>query len=85
MKRLLLFSCVALALVSSGCLFHRKNAKPKENPKIATEVEQGFRQRWLDKRVAELTAQGVAPGQAQQQAAAEFAQHFAYLNSADRK
>lgn len=86
MKRFSLVLALLLTLAAaSGCLFHRKSAKPKENPHIATEVEQDFKQRWMEKRVAELTTQGVAADAAQQQAAKEFAERYEYLRTNQQK
>lgn len=77
-KRLLLcFLAIAVAL-STGCLFSKKSRKPKESSAIATEVETEFRQRWVAKRVSELTAQGFAAAAAQQQATQEFNEKFKF-------
>ena len=59
----------ALAVTSSGCSLFRKSQKPRESTAISSEVEATFRQRWMDKRLAELKAQGVADAAAQTQAA----------------
>lgn len=77
---------LSLAFLFGGCLFHRKKVeKPKDNPEIATEVEQTFRQRWIAKRMGELQAAGVTdPRQARQQAADEFKAKYEYLNSANK-
>ncbi len=82
MKRILLLSLSLLVVSSStGCFFWKKKKKPKESSAVATEVESTFKQRWLDRRLAELSAEGVAPEAARQQAEAEFAEKFAYLRS----
>lgn len=79
MTKRLLLSCVAVAaLFSAGCHFFGKSRKPKENPAIATQVEIEFHQRWMAKRVGDLTAQGVAPAAAQEQAQKEYDQRFKY-------
>lgn len=86
MKRFSLVLSLLLALAAaSGCLFHRKGSKPKESAHIATDVEQGFRQRWMEKRVGELTAQGIAADAAQQQAAKEFSERYEYLQTNPQK
>lgn len=80
MNRLVSFlALTVLAAAFSGCaLARKKEAKPKETSAIASEVEAGFRQRWLDKRVAELAAQGVAPAAARAQAAGEFTERYPF-------
>ena len=65
-------------LGASGCLFHRAPKQPKEKPDIATGTEREFQQRWVAKRVADLTAQGVAASVAEQQATQEFREKFSY-------
>lgn len=77
-KRLLLSFLGIAVLLSTGCLFNRKEKKPKETTAIATEVEKEFHQRWIAKRVSELNARGVAGADAVQQAESEFAQKFAF-------
>lgn len=80
-QKLLLTLCLAAFVFASasGCSFFRKSKKPKENPNIAAEVEAGFRDRWIERRVAELGAQGVDPQAAQAQAVAEFNHRYPYL------
>jgi hypothetical protein len=83
MKRSLLFCLAGLTAVAfSGCHFFRKNKKPKESPAIATEVETLFKQRWLAKREAELTAKGAAAEAAHQQALAEFNKTYKFTTVA---
>lgn len=79
-KRLLLILLSSSVLLSTGCLFKRKNAKPKETSAIATEVETEFRTRWIKQRMSELTARGVAGPDAELQAAKEFQEKFAFAN-----
>lgn len=82
--RSLLCCCLACAATfSAGCLFSKKN-KPKENSAIATEVEASFKRRWIDQRVAQLVAQGLAAGAAQAQAAREFDERYDF-NGAPKK
>jgi hypothetical protein len=77
-KRLTLF-CLAIAMVfSTGCFFSRKSAKPKDSSAWAGEVEETFKRRWIDKRITELTAQGIGPEPARTQAAREFDEKFAF-------
>ncbi len=83
-KRLLLIVLSSSVLFSTGCLFKRKNAKAKETSAIATETETEFRQRWIKQRTAELNASGVVGPQAEQQAAQEFQEKFAFANPRKR-
>jgi hypothetical protein len=69
---------VAALALSTGCVFSKKNSRPKESSAISSEVEATFRQRWLEKRVTELTAQGVAADQARPQAEQEFRDRFGF-------
>lgn len=78
-RRPLLLTVVMLLPVCSGCMFWRKSEKPKESTAIAADVEASFRQRWLDKRAAEIVAQGENAEFARGQAAREFAEKFEYL------
>jgi hypothetical protein len=79
--KLSLLFCVATLTVSSstGCNLFKKNKKPKENPAIASEVEAGFRQRWVDHRVAELVGTGTDALSARSQAENEFRAKYPYL------
>lgn len=77
MTKLLLVALAAATLaLSTGCLFSKK--KPKESSAIAGEVEETFRRRWLDKRVAELVAQGTAADAARLQADTEFQERYSF-------
>lgn len=71
----LLLALVCLNL-TAGCLSLRKNSKPIENPAIAAELEESFRQRWIEKRAGDLTAKGVAADLARTQAIEEFKVKF---------
>jgi hypothetical protein len=84
-KRLLPTCLAALIGLTSGCIFTKKSTKPKESSALAAEVEDSFRQRWLDKRVSELAAQGVAADAARTQAANEFRERYSYMGVADKK
>lgn len=82
MKRSLLFFLLLPLVLAAGC-FHTKK-KPKDNPAIATEVEEGFKQRWIEKRGADLMAQGMRADLARQQAINEFRIRFGYTHAADK-
>jgi hypothetical protein len=85
MKRLLL---IGFALVSfnlfTGCIFSKKSAKPKENPAIATELEENFKVRWVEKRSGELVTQGQTPEAAKAQAGEEFRVKYGYTHAAQK-
>lgn len=70
-----------LAVTASGCSLFRKSPKARESTAISSEVEATFRQRWMEKRLAELKAQGVAEAAAQTQATQEFEARYQF----DRK
>ncbi len=79
MKRptLSLFALSCL-LLTAGCFHFGKNAKPKENQAIAAELEESFRQRWIEKRANELAAQGLAADLARSQAIEEFKAKYTF-------
>ena len=80
-KPLLLITVLASLFLATGCgLFSKKSDRVKENPAIASEVEETFRRRWVDKRVAELTAQGAAAAAARTQAEGEFHEKYGFSN-----
>lgn len=66
----LLLSCLAVLLAGGCSLFKRQ---PKDNTPITAEVQETFRKRWVDKRVADLVAAGTAADAARAQAEKEFA------------
>jgi hypothetical protein len=84
-KRLTL-SLLALSsfLLTAGCLHSGKNAKPKENQAIAAELEESFRQRWIEKRANELGARGMAADLARAQAIEEFKTKYTFPTSTAR-
>jgi hypothetical protein len=81
----LLCLAAAAALLTGGCLFSKKSSTPKENPAIAGSVEETFKVRWVEKRTAELVAQGKTAEAARAQAVAEFQERFAFTGSAAKK
>ncbi len=82
MKRSFL-SCLLLScLLSAGC-WHRSK-QPKENTAVATEVEEAFKQRWIEKRSAELVTQGLRADLARQQAIDEFRARYSFTRAADK-
>ena len=80
MYRLGFYLLLSLFVVSTGC-----TRKPKPNPAIATEVEEGFKQRWIAKRITELTQAGVTDArEARRQATDEFRQRYEYTSAAKK-
>lgn len=78
---------VILALTSlclAGCLFSKKPKKPKENKAIASQVDEEFKQRWIEKRAAELMARAVSPDIARGQAIEEFRLNYGYTSAAGK-
>jgi hypothetical protein len=75
---------ITVLALCPGCVFSKKNSKPKENTAVATETEQTFKQRFVDKRATELTTQGIAPEDARTQALQEFRARYGYIGSAQK-
>ena len=82
MNRLITPLLIVALLLSPGCLFSKKTKKVKENPAIAADTDEKFRQRFLDKRVAELTAAGRSAEAALAQATEEFQVRYGYTHAA---
>jgi hypothetical protein len=83
MKRIFIFALVLGSLLFSGC-WHwkwKRSPKPKEITAIATDVEDNFRQRWMEKRTGELVQQGMRIDIARQQAIDEFQAKYPYIRS----
>jgi len=80
----LLLVLIALLPGLSGCLSSRK---PKESATIAAELEEGFKERWVTKRVGELLLSGAAPDglQARRMALQEFQERYEYLRGNGRR
>ncbi len=75
---------LAAALAVAGTACHSTKTKvSKESPNVAIEVEAGFKQRWIDKRVAELTAAGTDATAAHAQAEKDFRATYGYLRTAE--
>jgi hypothetical protein len=80
----------AVLLGSTGChLFHRHKKQPATANSAASamdntpsaQVAAEFRERWMTKRIGELTATGMTTDAARTQAAAEYAKTFNYLGN----
>ncbi len=80
-KPLLLLALTVLALQASGCIFSKKPKTAKENTAIAADVEESFRRRWVEKRVAEIVAKGTAADAAKTQAETEFRERFGFTRA----
>ena len=84
MKRCLLFVLALSSLCLAGCLGSKKDKKPKPSSAIASEVEENFKQRWIEKRGADLMTRGVSPDIARAQAIEEFKLNYGYTNAAHK-
>ena len=83
-KRLFLPLLATSILFSSGCFFSKKSHRTKESSAIAADVEESFHRRWVDKRVAELSAQGTAADAARIKAEAEFRERFVFTRAGQK-
>ena len=96
-RRSSLLLLLLAALFSGGCAsFHipfigKKGTKPpvqlgpRDSDQVATDTERDFMHRWVEKRAAELVAQGQASDAAHAQAQSEFAQRFPTLGILKQK
>jgi len=73
---------VSAAALSSGCFSSAKKKRRAEEKSIPVAVEQALKDRWMEKRSAELVQQGLAPYAAQRQAESEFAKKYSYTQVA---
>ncbi|MBL9209220.1 MAG: hypothetical protein JNL92_02065 [Opitutaceae bacterium] len=83
-KALLLTASLATLLLSSGCFLSKKTNRTKESSAISADVEESFRRRWVEKRTAELTAQGSSGDAAKTKAEAEFRERFGYTRAGNK-
>ncbi len=82
MIRSSLFTTLVLSTVlTAGCLSSKKGPRAKESSAIAREVEEGFRQRWVEQRTTHLVAQGTPASTARPQAETEFRERFAFTKA----
>ena len=82
-KRLLPTFLALAVMLSAGCLHWKKSAKPKDTT-ITGEVENPFRQRWIDRRTTELVSQGKTAEAARAQAGDEFRAQFGAIGSGQK-
>lgn len=78
-SRCILVCLVILLSFSSGCAGFRKKAEQKS---VTTVVEENFKQRWVEKRSAELAGQGMAQDEASRQALVEFRNKYEFTAAA---
>lgn len=84
-RRTLVIALSVVALCLSGCSYFSKGPKkPKESKAIASQVEEEFKQRWIEKRAAELMTRGVSPDIARGQAIEEFRLNYSYTTAAGK-
>lgn len=82
--RPLLVTLVLASVLGAGCSLLKKSSTPKESSALAAETDQILLQRWVDKRSAELIAQGQTNDAAKTQAMAEFRERYGYTNTAKK-
>lgn len=82
--RPLLVALVLVATLGAGCSMLRKSSTPKESSALAAETDQILMQRWVEKRTAELVAQGQAEPAAKTQAVTEFRERYGYTSAAKK-
>ncbi len=78
-QRPVLTLLVTLAAFTSGCSHFKKSAPVDTS--IAGQTDADFKTRWMEKRTGELVAQGQTATAARTQAAAEFAERYAFTNA----
>lgn len=83
LKSLSLFALALALIFSTGCMFSKKARAARETT-ITSEVEGNLQRRWVERRAAELVAQGTAAEAAQAQAQREFAEKFAFTGAAKK-
>jgi hypothetical protein len=79
----LLLSCLAISLLTGCSMF--KRGKAREETQITAEVQETFRKRWVDKRTADLVAQGTAAEAARAQAEREFNATYDFSRTPPKK
>lgn len=81
-KRILILSLAFTTLALAGCQSWRKENRAKGNKAVVAEVEESFRQRWIERRAAELMNRGVSPNLARSQAIEEFRLNYGFTGAA---
>jgi hypothetical protein len=81
-KRTLILTLAFTTLALAGCQSWRKENRAKNNKAVVAEVEESFRQRWIERRAAELMNRGVSPNLARSQAIEEFRLNYGFTGAA---
>jgi len=83
-KRLVITGLTTLAALATLATAPGCSSKPKPSPRVAAQVEESFRQRWIAKRMTELQTSGQAPDarQARRIATDEFKKNYPSLSIA---
>lgn len=79
-NRFILLGLCGVVLLFAGCT--ALGRKPKEDKHISVQVEESFKQRWIEQRGAELARQGLAPDVARSRAIEEFRQRYEFTSAA---
>ena len=83
-RRIVFLSLTATLLIgTTGChgfLHRHKKASASVSSAPSADVAHEFRQRWIAKRVSDLTAGGMPAEQAREQAENEYARKYVYLS-----
>ena len=82
-RHLLLPLLILTAALSSGC-FHLKKSASKPDAGLTREMEADFKTRWVEKRAAELVAQGRPAPAARTSAEAEFNERYGFTSAAQK-
>ena len=84
-NRTLVIALSAATLCLTGCnMFKKGPKKPKESKAIASQVEEDFKQRWIEKRAVDLMTRGISPDIARTQAIEEFRLNYSYTTAAGK-
>lgn len=79
-NRFILLGLCGAVLLFGGCA--ALGRKPKEDKHISVQVEESFKQRWIEQRGAELVRQGLTPDVARSRAIEEFRQRYEFTSAA---
>jgi hypothetical protein len=75
-----IFCLIGTTFLFTGCFSFKKKAP--EDKTITTQVEQSFKQRWIERRSSELVGQGRSADEAMSQAVSEFRQRYEFTGAA---
>ena len=71
---------IGATFLLTGCSTFKKKSPPEKS--ITTQVEQSFKQRWIEWRTSELVGQGKSADAAMNQAVSEFRQRYEFTGAA---